>query len=218
MLTAEKPSPWHKHYDISLDGRPIARWEPSWWASGGVFNLDGQRYEVRSSLLGSRFQLIGPAGPTVGISGAGRPPAVDGTDGRPYLRLPPGLDLAGGPRTAPQRPGGGLDPAHQRMAPLGDGRPARYAAADAGFRPLCGAGDVGRRGHGGELGSGNKRSWCLTAGPDPCHESDEIEIGGNTRAVCGSVAAARTTRAPPRLWPTSSSDRLPSAHGARRHP
>jgi len=62
MLTAQKPSPWHKHYDISLDGRPIARWEPSWRASGGVFNLDGQRYEVRSSPLGSRFQLIGPAG------------------------------------------------------------------------------------------------------------------------------------------------------------
>lgn len=62
MLTAEKPSIWRSRYDISVDGRRVARWEPSWWRSGGVFDLDGQRYQVRGNALGSRFELIGPAG------------------------------------------------------------------------------------------------------------------------------------------------------------
>src|SRR5437773_2813916 len=62
MLTAEKPSPWGRPYDISVGGRHIARWEPSWWKSGGVFDLDGQRYQVHGNALGSRFELIGPTG------------------------------------------------------------------------------------------------------------------------------------------------------------
>jgi hypothetical protein len=62
MLTAEKTSLWRRHYEIGVDGRRIAGWEPSWWRSGGVFQLDGVRYEVRGTALGSRFELIGPAG------------------------------------------------------------------------------------------------------------------------------------------------------------
>jgi hypothetical protein len=60
MLTAEKRSLWRSQYDISIDGRHVARWEPSWWRqSGGVFELDGQQYQVRGNALGSRFELIG---------------------------------------------------------------------------------------------------------------------------------------------------------------
>jgi hypothetical protein len=62
MLTAEKPSPWRQRYDIGQDGRPIARWEPSWWKSGGAFVLDDQRYEVRGNAARGRFELFGPAG------------------------------------------------------------------------------------------------------------------------------------------------------------
>jgi hypothetical protein len=62
MLTAEKPSLWRRRYDISIDARHLTRWEPSWWTSGGVFELDGQRYQVRGTAVGSRFQLIGPGG------------------------------------------------------------------------------------------------------------------------------------------------------------
>jgi hypothetical protein len=62
MLTAEKPSLWRGRYDITIEGGRIAEWEPSWWRSGGVFDLNGERYQIRGSALGSRFQLIGPAG------------------------------------------------------------------------------------------------------------------------------------------------------------
>lgn len=63
MLTAEKPSMWRSGYDISIDGGHVASWEPSWWRqSGGVFELNGQRYQVRGNVLGSRFKLIGSAG------------------------------------------------------------------------------------------------------------------------------------------------------------
>jgi hypothetical protein len=73
MLTAEKPSLWHSRYDIGVDGRHIARWEPSWWKSGGVFELGGQRYQVRGNAARSRFELIGPAGqPLASAQAVGR--------------------------------------------------------------------------------------------------------------------------------------------------
>jgi hypothetical protein len=62
MLTAVKPSMWRSGYDISQDGRHIARWQPSWWRSAGTFELDGQRYEIRGNALGTGFRLIGPTG------------------------------------------------------------------------------------------------------------------------------------------------------------
>src|SRR3954471_15113532 len=62
MLTAEKPSLWRSRYDVGVDGRHITRWEPSWWRSGGTFELDGQRYEVRGNAARSRFELIASTG------------------------------------------------------------------------------------------------------------------------------------------------------------
>jgi len=62
VLTAAKPSTWRRRYDISVDGVHVSRWEPTWWQSGGVFELDGQQYHVRRSALGGRDQLTGPAG------------------------------------------------------------------------------------------------------------------------------------------------------------
>jgi hypothetical protein len=54
---------WRSRYNISVDGGQVAQWEPSWWRqSGGVFELNGQRYQVRGNALGSRFELIGSAG------------------------------------------------------------------------------------------------------------------------------------------------------------
>ncbi|GAA0804672.1 hypothetical protein [Spirilliplanes yamanashiensis] len=62
MLTAEKPTMWRSRYDITNDGGRVARWEPSWWRSGGAFELDGQRYQVHGNALGSRFELIDRTG------------------------------------------------------------------------------------------------------------------------------------------------------------
>jgi hypothetical protein len=85
MLTAEKPSLWRRSYDISADGRYLARWEPSWWRSGGVFDLDGQQYQIRDNALGSRFQLIGPAGqPLASAQRVGRKRWTVQADNRTY--------------------------------------------------------------------------------------------------------------------------------------
>ena len=62
MLTANQPSLLHRRYDIGVDDAHIAWWEPSWWRSGGAFDLDGERYQVRGNAIGSRFDLIDPTG------------------------------------------------------------------------------------------------------------------------------------------------------------
>jgi hypothetical protein len=85
MLNAEKPSVWRSSYDISEDGRHIARWEPSWWKSGGAFKLDGLRYGVRGNAWGSRFDLIGPLGePLASARRVGRKRWAVDADDRTY--------------------------------------------------------------------------------------------------------------------------------------
>jgi hypothetical protein len=68
MLTAQKPSLWRRGYEISVDGRYLARWQPSSWKSGGAFDLSGQRYQIRGNLLGSRFQLIDGSGQPLALA------------------------------------------------------------------------------------------------------------------------------------------------------
>lgn len=65
MFTARKPSLWRRSYEISRDGLPIARWDPSWWRSGGRFELDGCQYEMHGNAIGSRFELIDPYGQSI---------------------------------------------------------------------------------------------------------------------------------------------------------
>jgi hypothetical protein len=62
MLHAQRTGLGRRGYDISADGRHITRWEPSWWRSGGAFDLDGRHYQVRGHALGGRVELTGPAG------------------------------------------------------------------------------------------------------------------------------------------------------------
>ena len=57
MLEATKPSIWRNNYDITVDGRPLARWEGSLWKAGGTFELDGRRYHVRSNMWGSTYGM-----------------------------------------------------------------------------------------------------------------------------------------------------------------
>ena len=65
MLIAERTSVWRRGYDISADGRLLARWEPSWWRQGGTFELGGQRFQMRERGLGGRRELTGPSGEVV---------------------------------------------------------------------------------------------------------------------------------------------------------
>lgn len=50
MLHAKKISFWRNRYKIATDGRMLATWEGSMWKSGGTFELDGRRYEIRGDL------------------------------------------------------------------------------------------------------------------------------------------------------------------------
>jgi hypothetical protein len=68
MLQARKVSIWKDRYAISADGRQIAVWDGSMWTSGGRFELDGRRYEVRGKLWGRKFGLLGQDGATIAVA------------------------------------------------------------------------------------------------------------------------------------------------------
>ncbi|MFF5076401.1 hypothetical protein ACFY36_05070 [Actinoplanes sp. NPDC000266] len=73
MLTAEKKSLWRGQYRMVADGREVAQWDPSWWRSGGEFEVDGHRFTVRSNAWGSRFTMLDQAGNQVAhVERAGR--------------------------------------------------------------------------------------------------------------------------------------------------
>ncbi|XVV15880.1 hypothetical protein ACQP2X_16470 [Actinoplanes sp. CA-131856] len=73
MLTAEKKSLWRGQYRMVADGREVAQWDPSWWRSGGDFEVDGHRFTVRSNAWGSRFTMLDQAGNQVAhVERAGR--------------------------------------------------------------------------------------------------------------------------------------------------
>jgi hypothetical protein len=57
MLTAEKTGFWARRYQLTADGQPVAMWDPSWWRTGGTFEVDGRRYQVRANAWGSKFTM-----------------------------------------------------------------------------------------------------------------------------------------------------------------
>ncbi len=68
MLEARKVSIWKDRYAISADGRQVAVWDGALWTTGGRFELDGRRYEVRGNLWGSRYGMAGPDGARVAVA------------------------------------------------------------------------------------------------------------------------------------------------------
>jgi hypothetical protein len=73
MLTAERMSMWRGRYQLSADGRPVAVWDPSWWRTGGNFEVDGRAYEVRASGWGTKYRMLDAMGSEVAlIERAGR--------------------------------------------------------------------------------------------------------------------------------------------------
>lgn len=65
MLTLETTSFWGNRYTLAEDGNPVTTWDPSWWASGGSFELDGHTYTVRSNGWGSRYTMVDGQGAVV---------------------------------------------------------------------------------------------------------------------------------------------------------
>ena len=65
MLEARKASIWRNSYDITLDGRPLARWDGSSWKPGGTFELDGRRHHVRSNMWATTYVMTDDDGTTI---------------------------------------------------------------------------------------------------------------------------------------------------------
>ena len=57
MLEARKASVWRNSYDITVDSRPLARWDGSSWKAGGTFELDGRRYDVRTNMWATTYVM-----------------------------------------------------------------------------------------------------------------------------------------------------------------
>ena len=65
MLRAKKISVWRSRYEITADERIVATWEGSMWKTGGTFELDGRRYEIRGNVWGSRYGMVTDGGTAV---------------------------------------------------------------------------------------------------------------------------------------------------------
>jgi hypothetical protein len=65
VLRAKKVGFWKSRYEISVDGQPLATWDGSMWKLGGTFELDGERYEVRGNLWGSKYGMATEGGDVV---------------------------------------------------------------------------------------------------------------------------------------------------------
>lgn len=65
MLHARKAGFWTGRYEIIVEGRVVARWEPSIWRTGGRFELDGRHYEIRGNVWGSRYGMTAEDGTVV---------------------------------------------------------------------------------------------------------------------------------------------------------
>jgi hypothetical protein len=68
MLEARKASVWKGRYAIRADGRHVAVWDESWWRAGGTFELDGRRYEVRGTMWGSTYRMVGSDGAPIAVA------------------------------------------------------------------------------------------------------------------------------------------------------
>jgi hypothetical protein len=85
MLTARRSSMWSGEYRIEWDGRPVAVWDSSWWRSGGVFEIDGYRFQVRANHWGTKYRMLDQAGNEIAlVERAGRKHWTVLADGRTY--------------------------------------------------------------------------------------------------------------------------------------
>lgn len=85
MLLATKTSIWSNSYDIAADGHQVARWNGSFWKTGGTFELEGQRYFVSGNMWGSKYGMARENGaPLATADHVGRKRWTVEADGRAY--------------------------------------------------------------------------------------------------------------------------------------
>lgn len=64
-MEARKVSIWRGRYSVTDRGREIAVWDGSTWKSGGEFELDGRRFQVRSNVWGNKYTMTDDTGAVV---------------------------------------------------------------------------------------------------------------------------------------------------------
>ncbi|WBB53564.1 hypothetical protein [Verrucosispora sp. WMMD573] len=64
-MEARRVSVWRSRYVVTDRGREIAVWDSSVWRSGGEFELEGRRFQVRSNAWGTRYTMVDDAGAPV---------------------------------------------------------------------------------------------------------------------------------------------------------
>lgn len=62
MLEARRVSLWRNRYEIVADGQPLAMWDGRVWRNGGTFDLAGRRYDVKSNVWGTQFEMTDETG------------------------------------------------------------------------------------------------------------------------------------------------------------
>jgi hypothetical protein len=65
MVEAKRRSAWRRSYDLTLDGRPVARWDSSYWKSSGTIEVDGRRFRMRGNAWGTKFTMADEMGGVV---------------------------------------------------------------------------------------------------------------------------------------------------------
>ena len=76
---------WRGRYQMKADGRPVAVWDPTWWRTGGDFEVDGRLFTVRSNGWGTKFRMLDQVGAEVArVDRAGRKRWTVVADGRTY--------------------------------------------------------------------------------------------------------------------------------------
>src|SRR5262245_44523062 len=62
MLEARRISQWRSRYEIVAEGQPLAMGDGRIGRKGGTFDLAGHHYDVKSTVCGSRSEMIDEAG------------------------------------------------------------------------------------------------------------------------------------------------------------
>ncbi|WP_243706243.1 hypothetical protein [Micromonospora sp. KC721] len=60
-MEARRTSVWRSRYAVTDRGREITVWDSSMWKSGGEFELDGRRFQVRSNVWGNKYTMVDDA-------------------------------------------------------------------------------------------------------------------------------------------------------------
>jgi hypothetical protein len=58
MLEAKRRSVWKSSYDVTSDGRPVARWDASSWKNTATIEVDGRHYRMRGNTWGNKFTMV----------------------------------------------------------------------------------------------------------------------------------------------------------------